>query len=71
MNEKTFNKKKEELLANIDKAETLGEKILALDRFQYFMRTKSHNGHWNPKYRKNSKKKGEEGRVRKRIWTWV
>ena len=53
MNEKTFNKKKEELLANIDKAGTLGEKILAVDRFQYFMRTKSHNGHWNPKYRKN------------------
>ena len=45
MNEKTFNKKKEELLTNIDKAETLGEKILAVDRFQYFMRTKSNNGH--------------------------
>ena len=53
MKEIEFNKKRDELLANIDKAETLGEKILAVDRFQHFMRTKSHNGYWNPKYRKN------------------
>ena len=53
MNEKTFNKKKEELLTNIDKAKTLEEKLFAYSNFTNFMSTKSHNGYWNPKYRKN------------------
>ena len=53
MKESEFNKKRDELRSKIGEGDTLLEKMMSVDRFFDFMRTKSHNGYWNPKYRKN------------------
>ena len=52
MTEKEFNKKRDELRSKIGEGDTLFEKIMSVERFFNFMRTKSKNGNWNPKYRK-------------------
>lgn len=53
MNEIDFNKKRDELISNIGKYETFQDKLLAYNKFKHFMYTKSQNGYWNPKCRKN------------------
>lgn len=53
MNEIEFNKKRDKLLSNIAKCKTFQEKFLAYCKFEHFMCTKSENGYWNPKYRKD------------------
>ena len=53
MKESEFNKKRDELRSKIGEGDTLLEKMMSVGRFFDFMRTKSHNGYWNPKYRKD------------------
>lgn len=53
MKESEFNKKRDELIINIHNQESFIDKMKAWCKFENFMMTKSHNGYWNPKYRKN------------------
>ena len=53
MKESEFSQKRDELLSKIGEGYTLLEKMMSVERFFNFMKTKSHNGYWNPKYRKN------------------
>ena len=53
MKESEFNKRRDELRSKIGEGDTLLEKIMSVERFFNFMRTKSHNGYWNSKYRKD------------------
>lgn len=51
MKEFEFNEIRDELIDNIQAAKDFISKIQAYDKFVNFMRTKSHNSYWNPKYK--------------------
>lgn len=53
MKESEFNKKRDELRSKIGEGDTLLEKMMFVERFFNFMKTESHNGYWNSKYRKD------------------
>lgn len=51
MTEEEFNKQRDQLVENIQNAETLIDKIYEYDKFVHFMQTKSRNAYWNPEER--------------------